>query len=183
MTSVPLSDVKVYRDWKDAPPGTIVAYASPILVTVASQQPAAREGPKIAICVKSSADSQQFLLILTPEPTVLASQANDHTHTSIFGAVVASDGPALDVTSHYDLRIQPAPIAADLYEDPPLLTIIQTLDENPQTLLFAGNVGRSTRYLVLEGPEKGTLKERPSQRAQILGKLLIVPKYILPTPS
>lgn len=173
--SVPLAGLTVYQSWRDAPLGALVAYATPIFFSQPGQSSVAREGVKIALRAESSHGFQQFLVVLEPEP-YLASLAVDRARTAIFGAIEAPDAPAVDLAASYELRIEPAPVSTNPHADPDPLTVIQIQGEKPQTLLFAGTVGRSSRYLVLDGDQKGRLLEGPTQAGAAVGKLLVAPR-------
>ena len=126
MTSIPLRNLDLYADWKDAPLGALLSYASPIFVTAPGQQPGIFEGQKLAIRAGSSHGGQQFLVVVEPEP-ILAAQGNERLQVQVFGAVEAANGPAVGVSNQYELCVEAAPIEMQLYENPAPLTVIRTI--------------------------------------------------------
>lgn len=172
MQSVAISNLKLYPNWQDAPLGAILAYGSSIFITVPNQQPTQLEGPKIGVRASSFQGLQRFLVILEPEP-MLAAEMSDQRQPVVFGAVEALHGPAVDISSECELRVEPAPYAAQIYEDPKPLTVIQTMGDKPIILAFVGNIGRSARYLVLDGEARGKLVERPAQQVFVVGTLVL----------
>ena len=176
MTSVPLNGLALYSDWAEAPLGAVLSYAGPVFLTPPGGQGGnLYEGPKIAIRAASSAGLQDFLVIVQPHPT-LAARVSNPAQGLAFGSVEAQPGPAVDVTSHYDLHIAPAPVAMHLHNHPEELTVIRTRDNDPTIMVAAGKIGRRFRYMILVGQNIGKLVEPPMGMADVIGKLTLVEK-------
>lgn len=176
MVAIPLTSLHFFTDWREAPVGSLLSFGGNVMLFAHGHTPEELAiGPKIAFRAQTSQGLRGALVFLQPSG-LLAYDESDATHRMTYRSIEALVGPAVDISEHMEIVVEPSPYVGRPHTALPPLTVIQTIGTTPITMFYAGDNERGAQFMVMTPEHKGKLVEGPSQQYYVVGTLAIFEK-------